>query len=347
MKALQVVRHGAPREALELRDIDIPEPGPGQVRIRVRAASLNFNDIDRCHGRKTTILPPLPFTLGMDVCGTVESAGEGAEAWLGKRVVAITFTAVGGLAEYAIAPADATFEVPDSLDDAEATAFLIPFHTTHLALFRRARLQADETLMVHAGASGLGAAAVQLGVAAGAQVIATAGSDGKLAYCRALGAHHVVNYRAENFEETIFEITENKGADVVCDLVGGDITQPSWRCTAREGRYVIVGFADDPGNGTTGQPLRPVATGNFSIVGVMIAWVTELPDFIRKMGINPFPRTVADEVHGDLMRLLAEGKIQPNVERRVTLADAAAALEAHEARSTTGRTVVIVESRRL
>jgi NADPH2:quinone reductase len=343
MKALQVVRHGAPREALEVRDIDIPEPGPGQVLIRVRAASLNFNDIDRCRGRKTTIAPPLPFTLGMDVCGSVESAGEGAESWIGKRVIAITFTAVGGLADYAVAPADATFDAPEALDDAEAAAFLIPFHTTHLALFRRAELKTGETLLVHAGASGLGAAAVQLGVAAGAQVIATAGSDDKLAYCRALGAHHTVNYRADDFEETIFEITANKGADVVCDLVGGDITQPTWRCTAREGRYLIVGFADDPGNGTTGQPLRAVATGNFSIMGVMIAWVTDLPDFIRKMGINPFPRTVAEEVHGDLMRMLAEGQIRPNVERRVALADAAAAIESHEARTTTGRTVVMVE----
>jgi NADPH2:quinone reductase len=342
MKALQVMQHGAPRQALALRDIEKPEPAPGQVLIRVSAASLNFNDIDRCHGRKTTMMPELPFTIGMDVCGTVDAAGEGAEAWLGKRVMAITFTAMGGLAEYAIAPADATFEVPDGLDDHEACSFIIPFHTTHLALHRRAHLQAGETLLVHAGASGLGSAAIQLGKAAGATVIATASSGEKLDYCRKQGADHVIDYSDGDYVEKIFELTDDRGADVVCDLVGGAVTQPSWRCTAREGRYITVGFADDPENGMTGHPLRPLATGNFSVVGVMLAWVTNLPPFVRKMGINPFPREVADAVHGDLMRLLEEGKIRPILERRVRLEDAAAALEDHEARKTMGRTAVTI-----
>ncbi len=342
MKALQVVRHASPSQALEIRDVEIPQPNPGQVRIRVSAASLNFNDIDRCYGRKTTVMPELPFTIGMDVCGTVDAAAEGAEAWIGKRVMAITFTAMGGLAEFAIAPADAVFEVPDALDDMEAASFLIPFHTTHLALHRRARLAAGETLLVHSGASGLGSAAIQLGAAAGATVIATAGGPEKLDYCSKLGADHTIDYRQGEFAETVFDLTNNRGADVVCDLVGGEITQPSWRCTAREGRYLAVGFADDPENGMTGQPLRPAATGNFSIVGVMLAWVTNLPPFVRKMGINPFPREVAEEVHGDLSRLLAEGKIRPTLERRIHLGDAAAALDDHEARRTMGRTSVSI-----
>ncbi len=344
MKALQVIRHAAPLEALEIRDVQIPEPAAGQVRIRVSAGSLNFNDIDRCHGRKTTVMPELPFTIGMDVCGTVEAAGDGAGEWIGKRVMAITFTAMGGLAEYAIAPADATFEAPDGLDDMQATSLIIPFHTTHLALHRRARLAQGETLLVHAGASGLGSAAIQLGVAAGAKVIATAGSPEKLEYCSKLGADHVIDYRAGDVAEKVFELTDDRGADVVCDLVGGEITQPSWLCTAREGRYLTVGFADDPENGMTGRPLRSLATGNFSVVGVMIAWVTNLPPFVRKMGINPFPREVADAVHGDLMRLLADGKIRPTLERRIAMEDAAAALEDHEARRTMGRTAVSIES---
>ena len=157
--------------------------GPGQVRVRVAAGSLNFNDIDRCHGRVTTIPMPPPFTLGMDVCGVVDAAGAGGEAWIGRRVVAITQIAQGGLAEYALAPLTTVFDAPDGLDDAEAAAFLLPFHTAHLALFRRGRLEAGETLLVHAGASGLGSAAIQLGVAKGARVLATAGSAAKTKLC--------------------------------------------------------------------------------------------------------------------------------------------------------------------
>ncbi len=344
MQALQVVQYGSPSEALSIREIERPEPGPGMVRIRVHAASLNFNDIDRCHGRTTTVKPDLPFTLGMDVCGVVDAAGEGAESWVGKRVVAITLTAMGGLAEYAIATADATFEAPESLDDAEAASFLIPFHTSYLALHRRGKLQAGETLLVHAGASGLGSAAIQLGVAAGARVIATAGNADKLRYCTDLGAEFVIDYKREDFVERIFEITRDRGADVILDLVGGDTTQASWRCAAREGRVLVVGFAEDPENGLTGHPLRPLATGNISLIGVMLAWVTNLPPVIRKLGVNPFPRDVAEEVHAGLLRLLAAKKIRPTLERRIALEEAPIALEAHEARQTMGRTAVLIAS---
>jgi NADPH2:quinone reductase len=340
MKALQVVRHGSPTEAVEIREIDTPEPGPGQVRIRVGAASLNFNDIDRCYGRTTTVKPEIPFTLGMDVCGVVDAVGDGADFALGQRVVAITFTAMGGLAEHAIAPADAVFAAPPELDDAEAASFLIPFQTTHLALHRRGHLQVGETLLVHAGASGLGSAAIQLGVAAGAQVIATAGGPEKVAYCLELGAHRAVDYRTDDFAEAVFDFTDGRGADVICDLAGGDVTEPSFRCIAREGRYLVVGFADDPENGLTGRALRPTATGNFSLVGVMIAWVTDLPLPIRKLGINPFPRDVGEEIHDDLLRLLAEKKIRPTLQRRIRLDEAGAALADHEARRTVGRTAV-------
>ena len=175
MKAVQVRKNGAPGEVCEVVEIAKPEPGPGQVRVRVAAASLNFNDIDRCRGKVTTVPTPVPFTLGMDVCGTVDAAGAGAEAWVGKRVIAMTQMAQGGLAEYALSPAGSVFDAPPGLDDAEATSFLIPFHTAHLALFERGKLAPGETLLVHSGASSLGTAAIQLGVAKGARVLATAG----------------------------------------------------------------------------------------------------------------------------------------------------------------------------
>ncbi len=342
MRALQVVRHARPSEALELRETPRPEPGPGMVRIRVEAASLNFNDIDRCYGRRVTVLPPLPFTLGMDVCGEVDAAGPGAEAWLGRRVVAITLAATGGLADYALAPADAVFDLPPGADAAEAATFLIPYHTMHLGLYRRARLAPGEVLLVHAGASGLGMAAIQLGVAKGARVLATAGGPEKAAVCRELGADVAIDHRSEDFTERVLEVTGGRGADVICDLVAGEFTAKSWSCIAREGRYLAAGFADDPQNGHTGVPLRPICTGNFTIVGVMLAWISQPPPMLRKIGFNPFGREIADAVHGDLLRLWAEKKIRPLALRRVGLDAAAAALEAHEARRTTGRTAVVM-----
>src|SRR5580658_9854623 len=112
MNALQVTRHGQPGEVLTVQTIARPEPGPGEVRVQVAAASLNFNDIDRCRGTLVSVPTPPPFTLGMDVCGVVDKAGEGAQQWLGRRVVAITKNALGGIAEYAIADVVSTFEAP-------------------------------------------------------------------------------------------------------------------------------------------------------------------------------------------------------------------------------------------
>ncbi len=231
MKALQVTAHGRPGDVLAVRTVERPEPGPGEVLIKVGAASLNFNDIDRCLGKLVSVPTPPPFTLGMDVCGIVDDAGEGAEHWLGKRVVAITKTALGGIAEFALAPAVSVFDAPDQLDDAEATAFVLSFQTSHLALFRRGRLRAGETLVVHSAASGLGTAGIQLGKAAGARVIAVAGGAEKGALCASLGADLVVDHLTEDFVEAILTATDDVGADVVYDLTGGDFAERSWRCT--------------------------------------------------------------------------------------------------------------------
>ena len=340
MKALQVTAHGRPGDVLAVRTLERPEPGPGEVRIRVGAASLNFNDIDRCLGKLVSVPTPPPFTLGMDVCGVVDDTGEGAEQWLGKRVVAITKTALGGIAEFAIAPAVSVFDAPDQLDDAEATAFVLSFQTSHLALFRRGRLRAGETLVVHSAASGLGTAGIQLGKAAGARVIAVAGGPKKGALCASLGADLVVDHLTEDFVEAILTATDDVGADVVYDLTGGDFAERSWRCTARGGRYLAVGFADDENNGMTGRPLRMACIGNIDIVGVMVAWAESVDPGMRRFGFNPFGRDVADEIHADLLRLVAEGAIRPYVGRRVKMEEAGTALDAHEDRRSLGRTVV-------
>jgi len=344
VKALQVSRNGRPTEALEIVEIDAPEPGPGQVLVRVAAGSLNFNDLDRCYGRITTIPMPPPFVLGMDVCGVVDAAGDGGEQWIGKRVVAITQMAKGGLAEYALAPLDSVFDAPPELDDAEAASFVIPYHTAHLALFERAALCEGEALLVISGASGLGTAAIQLGRARGARVFATAGGPEKTALCRKLGAELAIDHRETNFADAVLDHTADVGAEVVFDLAGGGFMADAWRAVARGGRYIAGGFADDPDNGTGGAPLRPTCIGNFSIIGVLGAYMSNVPGALRRTGFNPFGRDVAAAVHSDLLRLIAAGDVRPHVGQRVSLAEAAAALEAHEQRRSLGRTAVLINA---
>lgn len=343
MKALQATRNGPPGEVLEITDIDVPEPGAGQVLIKVSAASLNFNDIDRCYGRKISVPLEPPFTLGMDVCGVVESCGEGCDDWQGRRVVALTQMATGGLAEYALASADAVFDAPISMSDQEAASFIIPFHTAYLSVVRRARIVSGEVLLVHSGASSVGAAAIQIGKACGATVFATVSSQEKADYCSSLGADRVINHRQEAFDKVLLAETDHGGADVILDLAGGEFVQPSWGCIALEGRYVAAGFADDDENGFSGQPLRPLCSANFSILGVMLSYIRQMPPVIREFGFNMFTREVGEEVHAALTEMASTGAIKPVLSRTVALGEAAAALTAQEQRKTSGRTVVTIE----
>jgi NADPH2:quinone reductase len=288
-----------------------------------------------------------PFTLGMEVCGVVVATGSGAERWLGRRVVAVGKDALGGIAEYAVAPVAGVFDAPEQLDDLECGAVLLPFHTTHLALSRRAGLRPGETLLVTAGASGLGTAAIQLGRATGARVIASVGSSDKAELCRRMGADDVVvlgdgTDTGSDLADAVLDLTDEHGADVVCDLVGGSLVAPAWRCTAREGRYLAVGFSDDDQNGMTGRPVRMASIGNFSIVGVMCAFVDDLDPAMRRFGFNPFTRADGEQVHDELRELFAAGSIRPHVGRVVPMEGAGAALAAHAERTTTGRTVVDV-----
>ncbi|HEX7095653.1 MAG TPA: NADPH:quinone oxidoreductase family protein [Acidimicrobiales bacterium] len=336
---MQVVRHGEPGDVVKVRDVEPPELQPGFVRIAVNAASINYGDIARCRGGVASVMGKPPFTLGMDVCGVVESASEGNEAWIGRRVVAMTNMSLGGMAELALAQVNGVFDAPPELDDAEAAAFLLPYHTSYLALHRRARLQEGETLLVVGGASGVGTAAIQVGKALGARVIAAAGGPEKAAFCESLGAAVGIDYTNDDIFERVMECTDGRGAEVVCDLVGGDRTEAVWTCVAREGRYIPVGFNDDREAGLTGRPLRKVSTGNFSVVGVMLSY-NDAPLQMRRFGINTLPPSLGPEVHMALCDLVARGAIRPVVGRRIRMDEVAAALEDHAHRRTTGRTVV-------
>lgn len=340
MKAVRVVKHGDPREALEVADVPVPEPGPGEVRIAVSAASVNFGDIARCRGTVASVMGQIPFTLGMDVCGVVDAAGEGATEWVGRRVVAMTNQSLGGMADFAIASATGTLDAPTDLDDVSAAAFTLPFHVGYLALHRRAKLAAGENLLVVGGASAVGTAVIQLGVAAGANVIAVAGGPEKGRLCEELGASFIDHTSADLFDE-VNAHTDNRGADVAVDLVGGDQTETIWTCMAREGRYLPVGFNADPQSGLTGRPLRKVSMGNFSILGVILGY-GELPVDFRRFGLNMFGAEVGREVHAALLALVSAGAVRPVVGRTITMDQVAAALDDHEQRHTMGRTVVTV-----
>lgn len=342
MKAVRVVRHGEPREAVAIQDVPAPDPGPGEVRVAVSAGSLNFGDIARCRGSVASVMGQIPFTLGMDVCGVVDKAGDGAESWLGRRVVAMTTQSLGGLAEAALAQVSAVFEAPPELDDAEAAAFLLPFHIGYLALHRRAKLSAGESVLVVGGASGVGTAVIQLARVAGATVLAVVGGPDKSRLCRELGAIPI-DYTSDDVFDQVLAHTGGRGADVAVDLVGGDQTDVIWTTLAREGRYLPVGFNSDAASGLTGRPLRKVSMANISVLGVMLGY-GEMPVEFRRFGLNMFPPDVGVEVHTALLELVRDGQIRPVIGRRITMDDVAAALEDHSLRRTSGRTVVELAS---
>ena len=342
MRAWRVHRYGAPSEALSLDEVPVPVAGAGEVLVRTVATVLNYNEVDGCRGRYLTVNPPLPYTLGMEVLGEVEAAGPGAEAWLGRRVVATAAGAFGGHAEHVAAPADMVFDAPEGLDDPGAAAFFFPFHLAHLGLFERGRLQAGETVLIHAAAGGVGSAAVQLAAAAGARVIATAGGPDKAARCRELGADVAVDYRAADFVAEVDAVTSGRGVDLVFDGVG--LPEASLRCLAYGGRYRIIGFS----SGIEAEEVpfvtpRTLCFGNFSVGGVLLAYTSDPAAARRATGFNLTPRWVGDRIHDRLTELLAKGDIRPVVGATVPFTALPRALDEMEQRRTVGRTVVLVE----
>jgi NADPH2:quinone reductase len=278
-----------------------------------------------------------PFTLGMDVCGTVDAAGPGAEEWVGRRVVGITPQSLGGLADQALA--GSWWDAPPQLSDVEAAAFTLPFHVSHLALHERAGLQAGETVLVRGGASAVGTAAIQLAVAAGARVIAVAGGSEKTRLSREIGATRAIDQETEDVFDVVMDETGDHGADVIFDPIGGDQTEMLWTCGALGGRYLAVGFNDDPESGLTGRALRKLSMANMTVMGVLLAYLDTPRDF-RRFGINGFPPAVGQRVHEHLLELVAAGAVKPVVGRTIALDEVGAALEDHAARRTSGRTVV-------
>lgn len=325
MRAWQVTRHGAPREVLELRDVELPQPAPGQVRVRVSAAAINFADTLLCAG-EYQVRPEPPFAPGLEVCGVVDAVGEQVtDLAPGDRVLGPTALPHGGLAEMALLDADLAYPAPESLDDAECSILVVSYHTGWLGLHRRAALRPGEHLLVHAATGGVGSAAVQLGRAAGAHVIGVVGGPDKAELARELGCDVVVDRKAEDVVEAVKQATGGHGADVVYDPVGGPAYEQSTRCIAFEGRILVVGFA---GGARQQARLNHALVKNYSILGLHLNLYRErMPELVR-------------ECHADLVRLAEAGQIAPLVGERYHLEDAVDALEALAGGGTTGRLVV-------
>ncbi|MGH7006641.1 MAG: NADPH:quinone oxidoreductase family protein, partial [Alphaproteobacteria bacterium] len=227
MRAVLCKSWGGPRD-LVIDYIPVPEPGPGQVRIAVHAAGVNFADTLMIAG-KYQERPDFPFVPGLEAAGEIDAVGEGVIGIKeGDRVMAIL--GHGAFAERALAPAEAVFPIPKSMDASSAAGFPVAYGTSHVALRHRAQLKAGETLMVHGAAGGVGLTAVQIGKILGATVIGTARGAEKLDVAKTNGAQHVIDYGSEDIRTRTLKITEKRGADVIYDPIGGDIFDASLRC---------------------------------------------------------------------------------------------------------------------
>jgi NADPH:quinone reductase len=341
MRAWRVHRHGPPSEALMLDRIAVPEPGPGEVRIRTCAMALNYNEVDGCYGRYLTVNPPIPYTLGMEVTGTIDAAGPGAENWVGRRVIACAKGAYGGYAELVVANTGMVFDAPAQFNDTQAAAFFMPFHLAWLGLHHRGGLRPGETVLIHAGAGGVGSAAIQLARAAGARVLATAGGPTKTAKCLELGADVAIDYLASDFVPAVLEATDGRGVDLVFDGVGGAVTEASVRCLALDGRLMMIGFAGgiEAEDRPTLTP-RAIMFGSVSLIGVMLAYTAD-PGMENPLpGIHIQPRKVGDKAQRALDDLLTQGRIKPFVGKVVDFEELPGALDEMDQRLTMGRTVV-------
>jgi NADPH2:quinone reductase len=326
MRAWQVVRHGAPSEALELAEqVPPPTPGPGFLRVRVAAAALGLPDVFMCRG-SYALTPKLPFTPGQELAGVVTAAGPGCRARAGERVMAVSgfFLGHGSFAEEALALDDFCFAVPDWLADADAAALLIPFHTAWVGLVRRGQLRAGETLLVLGASGGTGSAAVQMGRALGARVLATAGGPAKAEFCRSLGADVVIDHRTEDIAARVREVTGGRGADVIYDPVGGEAFEAATRAIAHEGRLLLVGFAS--GRWGTPNPAH-VVTNNYSVVGV-------IP--------SGYDRAFKQEAQDWLLPRFQSGALRVPIASRHAFAALPEALAALERSEVAGRSVVSV-----
>jgi NADPH2:quinone reductase len=322
MKAIVCSKYGLPSD-LQLEEVTLPPVGEKQVRVQIKACSLNFPDTLIIQGLYQ-FKPDLPFTPGSDVAGIVlETGAKVRHLNVGDEVFGFTMT--GGFAEEAIIDAKTLFPKPPNMPFHIAASFLLAYGTSYHALVDRARLQAEETVVILGASGGVGLAAVEIAKQIGARVIAAASSDEKLNLCKEHGADEVINYSTEDLKSRIKELTDGKGADVIYDPVGGVYSEAALRAIAWEGRFLVVGFA-------AGQipkiPLNLTLLKGCQIVGV----------FWGSFAMKDPNRNMQNSLQ--LMAWYAEGKLKPHIHKLYPLNETADALEEMMARKVKGKVVI-------
>lgn len=325
MRAWRVHTLGEPVDVLRLEEVPDPVAGPGEVVVEVAAAAANFADVLVCRGEYQE-RPPLPFTPGIEVAGTVVAAGDGSAFAAGDRVIGQPNPPRGGFAEQTVLPAGSTYAWPDGMSAAQAAGFFVTYQTGWCALHHRARLQPGETLLVTAALGGTGTAAVQLGLAAGATVIATAGGPEKCARAAELGAHHVLDHDDDDLVERVRALTGGRGVDVAFDPAGGDTFDAVRRVVAFEGRLLVIGFASGR---IPDVPANHVLVKGYSVVGVHWGrYRTEAPELVEQW-------------HEALVALSARGLISPVVGEEHPFDALPGLLERLATRRTRGKAVLV------
>ncbi|HEY3758857.1 MAG TPA: NADPH:quinone oxidoreductase family protein [Solirubrobacteraceae bacterium] len=331
MRAIQIVDLSGPASALALVDAPAPQepashmltPGEGVV-IDVHAAGVSFPEVLQTRG-EYQLKPPLPFIPGSEVAGIVRSASPDAGVTVGERVAA--FCALGAFAERAVAPPFLTFALPNALDFAQGAGLILNYHTAYFALALRGRLRADETVLVHGAAGGVGTAALQVARGLGARAIAVVSSDEKAEVARAAGAAEVL--RADGpWKDEAKELTGG-GVDVVLDPVGGERFTDSLRSLREDGRLVVVGFT---GGSIPEVKVNRLLLGNTEVVGAgWGAYALARPQLCREIG-------------DAIARMIEDGTVRPLVGEHFPLAEAAQALAAIDERRATGKVVLDVQA---
>jgi NADPH2:quinone reductase len=325
MRAVVCEALAADFSRVALTDAPLPEPGPGEVRVRVEAASLNFPDLLMLKG-EYQFRPEPPFTVGMDLAGVVDHVGEGVGIRVGTRVAGGAKT--GAFADYVICPASNLHPVPDAMAAPLAAAYPAAYTTAYVSLVERGQIQPGETLLVHGASGGVGMATLDVGRLLGARVIATTASEQKVQALKIAGAHEVIvlgDKPGEAFRDQVKFLTQGKGADVICDPVGGDVFDESTRCIAFNGRLLVVGFAG--GRIASINTNIPLIKG-FSVVGVRAG------EYGRQF---PERGRIVREL---IWRWAAEGKTRPTVFAELPLTSWREAFELMRDRRLVGKVVL-------
>jgi len=339
MKAAVVVRYGGP-EVMEVRELPVPTPDANQILVRVKAIGLNFADIFARFGVYPGTPKP-PFVPGLEFSGEVVAAGSKTSLFKGGERV-MGYSRLGSHAEYVILNEKLATEIPVPMTYEEAAAFLVSYLTAYHGIVRLANTRPGEQLLVHAAAGGVGLASVQLALHLGIHIYATAGSDEKVALVQKQGAHHVINYRTQDFAEEVRTLSDGYGVDVVMDSVGGETYKKSWQLLAQMGRYILLGVSAVTGSGALNRlkaaavfsfmkPIFPphLLSANKGIFGFNLGTLTGKEQYFREATL-------------ELLQMYTQKVLKPIIGRTYPFDQIVEAHRMLQTRQSVGKVVVIV-----